>query len=214
MSNPADAPPDVVRRNVRLLHDALTEAVRYLDGEGAWALVDRARQAARGWSEVKLDGLFTCRTSDWDFMETVLWTFLRNLSAVSGSGDETGLGRQVCWRTTQEFPNQFTGINFSSKKHEMGHALMNQLSTAEKILPLAQEHDDIAQDFFSMRKIFSGGKWHFTEGRNNLNPNSHCDMAWAGALASKADEGADQASGGYQPVESLRPENRRKGQGL
>jgi len=179
------------------------------EGDLACMYIDRKESA-----QFKLDGLFTCRTSDWDFMETVLWTFMRNLSAVRGAGDETGLGRQVCWRTTQEFPNQFEGVNFSSKKHEMGHALMNQLSTAEKILPLAQEHDDIAQDFFSMRKIFSGGKWHFTEGRNNLNPNSHCDIAWAGGLATKADEGADYATGGYQAIESMRPEFRRKGAGL
>jgi len=155
------------------------------EGDLACMYVDRKEN-----SQFKLDALFTCRTSDWDFMETVLWTLLQNLSSVRGAGDETGLGRQVCWRTTQQFPNIFTGVNFSSKKHEMGHALMNQLSTAEKILPLAEEHDDIAQDFFSIRKIFSGGRWHFAEGRNNLNPNSHCDIAWGGALATKADEGA------------------------
>jgi phage FluMu gp28-like protein len=136
-------------------------------------------------SQKKLDALFTCRTSDWDFLETVLWTFLRNLSAVQACGDETGLGRQICWRSNARFPGQFQGVNFSSSKHDMGHTIMNELSTAEKILPL--DHDDIAQDFFAMRKVFSGGKWKFLEGRNNLNPNSHCDMAWAGALASKAD---------------------------
>jgi phage FluMu gp28-like protein len=153
-------------------------------GEGDLACIYTDRKES---GQAKLDALFTCRTDDWDFLETVLWTFLGNLSAVKGAGDETGLGRQICWRTARKFPGQFEGVNFSSKKHDMGHALMNQLSTAEKILPLASEHDDIAQDFFSMRKIYSGGRWHFTEGRNNLNPASHCDMAWAGALSSHAD---------------------------
>lgn len=150
------------------------------EGDLAAIYIDRKETA-----QFKLDGLFTCRTKDWDFMETVLWTFMKNLSAVTGAGDETGLGRQVCWRTAQNFVGQFHGVNFASEKHKMGFALMNQLSTAEKIIPT--EHDDIAQDFFSLRKTFSGGRWVFTASRNNLNPNSHGDIAWAGALSTHAD---------------------------
>jgi phage FluMu gp28-like protein len=135
----------------------------------------------------KLEALFTCRTDDWDFIESVLWTFLK-MGAVKGAGDETGLGKQVCWRTAQKFPS-FTGINFSRDKHNMGHALMNQLAVAEKVIPTGE--DDIAQDYFSLRKNFGGGRWIFSEGRNNLNPASHCDIAWAGALATKADESAN-----------------------
>jgi len=44
----------------------------------------------------------------------------------------------------------------------------------------------VAQDFFSLRKLFAGKTWKFTEGRNLLNPSSHGDIAWAGALASHA----------------------------
>jgi hypothetical protein len=61
---------------------------------------------------------------------------------------------------------------------------MNQLSLAEKIIPKSEP--DIAQDFFALRKIFSGKSWKFTEGRNLLNPASHCDLARAAALASHA----------------------------
>lgn len=138
----------------------------------------------------KLEALFTCRTDDWDFIESVLWAFIR-LGGVKGAGDETGLGRQVCWRTAQKFAS-FTGVNFSRDKHDMGHALMNQLAMAEKIIPSGE--DDIAQDYFSIRKTFAGGRWIFTAGRNNLNPASHCDIAWAGALATRADAGAGEGS--------------------
>ena len=62
---------------------------------------------------------------------------------------------------------------------------MHQLSVAEKIFP--QSEPDVAQDYFSLRKIYSGKTWKFTEGRNQLNPASHCDLAWAGALATRAD---------------------------
>ena len=137
-----------------------------------------------------LEALFTCRTDDWDFIETVLWAFL-GMGAVKGAGDETGLGKQVCWRTAQKFPS-FTGVNFRSEKHNMGHALMNQLAVAEKVFPTGE--NDIAQDFFSLRKNFGGGRWIFSEGRNNLNPASHCDIAWAGALATKADESGESGA--------------------
>jgi hypothetical protein len=76
-------------------------------------------------------------------------------------------------------------VNFASEKHDMGFTLMNQLSVAEKIFPKGEP--DVAQDFFSLRKIYSGTTWKFTEGRNHLNAASHCDIAWAGALSSKAD---------------------------
>ena len=69
-------------------------------------------------------------------------------------------------------------------KHDLGFALMNQLSVAQKRFPRSQQ--DIASDFFALRKIHNGTRWNFTEGKNYLNPNSHCDIAWAGALSTYA----------------------------
>jgi len=85
---------------------------------------------------------------------------------------------------TRLFPGKFRSINFSSEKHILGFTLMNQLAVGEKRFP--RSHPDIASDFFALRKHFTGSKWLFTEGANALNPNSHCDIAWAGALATKA----------------------------
>jgi hypothetical protein len=44
----------------------------------------------------------------------------------------------------------------------------------------------VASDFFALRKHYTGSKWLFTESVNCLNAASHCDIAWAGGLASKA----------------------------
>jgi hypothetical protein len=88
-------------------------------------------------TRLRLAGLFTCRTDDWNFLQTVLWTFLRALPALQAAGDETGIGRQICWETAKQFPGQFTSVNFASQKHDLGFALMNQLSVAEKIFPKA-----------------------------------------------------------------------------
>jgi hypothetical protein len=61
---------------------------------------------------------------------------------------------------------------------------MNQLSVAEKRFPAGEP--DIAADYFALRKFYNGTRWVFTEGRNTFNPASHCDIAWASALATHA----------------------------
>ena len=75
-------------------------------------------------------------------------------------------------------------MNFASKKHDLGFALMNQLSVAQKRFPRSEE--DIASDYFALRKSHNGSKLIFSEGRNTYNAASHCDIAWAGALATHA----------------------------
>jgi phage FluMu gp28-like protein len=135
-------------------------------------------------SQAWLRALFTCRTEDWHFLQTVLFTFMRELPSVQAAGDETGLGRQICWEASQTFGSRFIPVNFSSRKHDLGFTLMNQLSMAEKRFP--REEQDIAADYFALRKSFVGKKWVFTESTNSHNPASHCDIAWAGALASEA----------------------------
>ena len=103
---------------------------------------------------------------------------------MQAAGDETGLGKQICWEARYHFGGSFTGVNFASKKYDIGFSLMNQLAVAQKRFPRDQQ--DISADYFALRKAFSGRKWAFSEGRNTLNAASHCDIAWAGALATHA----------------------------
>jgi phage FluMu gp28-like protein len=138
---------------------------------------------ARG-DELTLRALFTCRTEDWQFLKTVLFYFLQYLPNLSGAGDESGLGRQICWEAASHFGSSFIQVNFASAKHDLGFALMNQLSALQKRLPADQP--DVAADFFALRKSHTGTRWVFSEGPNTFNPASHCDIAWAGALATHA----------------------------
>jgi phage FluMu gp28-like protein len=141
--------------------------------------IDEART-----DDLWLRALFTCRTEDWDFIKTVLFFFLENLPRLQAAGDESGLGRQICWEASQQFSYKFTKVNFASKKQDLGFGLMNQLSVAEKHFP--KDQPDIAADFFALRKTFVGNRWVFSEGRNHSNSASHCDIAWAAALATYA----------------------------
>lgn len=131
-----------------------------------------------------LRGLLTWRTEDWSFHDAATDFFMRRLSAVTGAGDETGLGRQTCWQLATNFPGQFTPVNFASEKQDMFAATMNRIAGAEKRFPRNQE--DIAQDYFAFQKVLVGKKWTFVAGKNPLNPNSHGDMATAGVLADRA----------------------------
>jgi phage FluMu gp28-like protein len=131
-----------------------------------------------------LRALLTARTEDWHFLKTVLFYFLRHLRNIQAAGDESGLGRQICWEAASKFSSRFTKVNFAAKKHDLGFALMNQLAVAEKRFPRSEQ--DIATDYFALRKVHTGTRWTFNEGRNTLNPASHCDIAWAGALATHA----------------------------
>lgn len=128
--------------------------------------------------------LLTMRTEDWHFMETVARWFMRTITDVNGCGDETGLGKNICWNLAKAFPARFEGVNFSSEKHDMGFALTAAMQTGEKLWPAAEE--DIGQDYFALHKTYQGKRWVFSEGKNVLNPHSHCDIAWSGALSSRA----------------------------
>jgi len=111
--------------------------------------------------ELWLRGLFSCRTEDWHFLQTVLFEFLNRLKSVRAAGDSSGLGRQLCWEASQEFGSRFESVNIASKKHDLGFALMNQLATARKRFPRSEQ--DIAADFFALRKSHENTRWVFSE---------------------------------------------------
>jgi len=148
----------------------------------------------RKGSDPRLRALFTCRTEDWDFIKTVLYAFMQELPHMQAAGDESGLGKQICWEAAKAFSGRFTAVNFSSRKQDIGFALMNQLATGEKRFPRSEQ--DIAADYFALRKTFHGNKWIFSEGKNSFNPASHCDIAWAGGLATEANSCYRHEAGG------------------
>jgi phage FluMu gp28-like protein len=148
-------------------------------GDLAVIYIDEIREP-----ELWLRALLTCRTEDWHFPKNALFFFLEEFPSLQAAGDESGLGRQICWEAAETFYDRFINVNFAAKKSDLGFAIMNQLSVAEKRFP--RSAPDIAADYFALKKIHTGTKWAFSEGRNTLNAASHCDIAWAGALATHA----------------------------
>jgi phage FluMu gp28-like protein len=164
-------------------------------GDLACIYVDAKAEAGR----LKQRGMLTYRTDDWHFHKVATAWFMRRVPAVKACGDETGLGRQICWELAKAFPGRFEGVNFASLKHDMGFGIMNQLAGAEK--QWSAEDKDISSDYFALRKTFTSKRWTFGESANPLNERSHCDIAWAGALSSRA-AASSAASFGWSKVHS------------
>lgn len=155
---------------------------------------------------LQLRALLTTQTEDWHFMECACRWFMKRLPAIVGMGDETGLGKAICWQMAAEFPGLFSGANFASLKPELGSLLMDQLTVHGKIMPDGADHQDIAHDVFAIQKSHTGKKVVFSETANEFNDASHCDIAWAAALSSMARK-MNSGAGGLQSV----PVNRRNG---
>ena len=83
---------------------------------------------------------------------------------MQAAGDESGLGRQICWEAAERHAGRFLKVNFSSRKHDLGFALMNQLSVVQKRFPRSEQ--DIAADYFALLKTHSGTRWALGQGRN------------------------------------------------
>jgi phage FluMu gp28-like protein len=140
-----------------------------------------------GNGSLVMRALLTLQTEDWDVIEWCLWYFLGNLPGhILAAGDETGLGKQICARTSNRFYGKFQGVNFGREKANIGTHLMNCLTEGTMRLPKSQP--DVIEDFKVMRKDrANAGKYVFSEGRNSANKNSHCDIAWASGLAQWAE---------------------------
>lgn len=155
----------------------------------------RKGNLAAVWVQEKLaDGrarhraTLTFQTEDWDVLQWCLEILMARIPGeVVGRGDETGLGRQICWSLEKLHHGRFRGVNFAAAKAEIGTALMQSLSS--RGLDLSPDHPDISMDLQCIRKGVEGARVVFFEGKNELLPASHADIGWSAALAAYADIG-------------------------
>jgi phage FluMu gp28-like protein len=131
--------------------------------------------------------MVTFQTEDWDVMEFVVACLLSEIPGeVRGAGDETGLGRQICWRLASLYGQQFAGVNFSTAKKDLGTSLIAHVTDGSLRLP--KDPDALIHDLHAVRKVFSNGRLVFLETKNPVLPESHCDLAWSLMLAIHADQ--------------------------
>ena len=106
---------------------------------------------------------------------------LLNAGAI-GCGDKTGLGMAVCEDLEEQYPGRFLGVNFASSKMQLGTLLQSAFEAGNQQIPL--ECPEVKADLAAIKKdATTAGRLILTEGRNELLPASHCDLAWSNALA-------------------------------
>jgi phage FluMu gp28-like protein len=129
--------------------------------------------------------LLTFRTEDWDVMQWSIEILMAALPGeVIGRGDETGLGKQICWNLSKKFYGRFEGVNFGSKKSDIAVSLMTQL--AGHRIELSPDHPDVTMDLYCLRKVVKEDRLAWFETKNELLPASHADIGWSAALAAYA----------------------------
>ncbi len=129
-----------------------------------------------------LAALVTMRNCKFESQRRIAEAVFGALPEAVGCGDATGLGMSSCEALSLRYPDRFRGVNFSASKIALG---TNMQSVFEKGLQkLPDDAPEITADFTGIRKsATSGGRLIFTESKNELLPDSHCDLAWSAALA-------------------------------
>lgn len=127
-----------------------------------------------------LAALITMRQVRFEAQKSVVRALLE--AGAVGAGDKTGLGMAVCEDLEEHFSGTFRGVNFAASKVQLGTMLQSAFEAGNQQIPL--EIPEVKADLAAIKKeTTTAGRLIFAEGRNDLLPASHCDIAWSAALA-------------------------------
>ncbi len=101
---------------------------------------------------------------------------------IPGAGDSTGLGMAICEELADEFSGSFVGVNFGAAKMALGTMLQGAFESGTQLIPAALP--EVKYDLAAIQKDSTvAGRLILTAAKNELLPQSHCDIAWSCALA-------------------------------
>ena len=177
--------------NAGFWNDLRTEAGR---PEAGW---DVARHAdlAVFWVNVRhsdkfrhLRKLVICQRTSFALQRTIIRSLMDACPNAVGCGDSTGLGMDSNETLAGLYGSRWQPVTFTQKsKREMGSGLMTAFDDGSQGIPsIDGANKFIATDIYAVQK--EGGKdtLKLYETPNPLEENSHCDIAWASALAIRA----------------------------
>lgn len=129
--------------------------------------------------------VITLKNCPFGIQKKIVGAILESSYNISGCGDKTGLGMAICEELQEQYPDRFSGLNFSAEKFSLAIGLKTAFE--QKCIRIPSSAPEIAADLAGVRKSSSlSGKLCFTESKNVLLPSSHCDIAWSCALAIRA----------------------------
>jgi len=136
-----------------------------------------------------LRSLVLMRDCTFELQRQVIRSAMR-MSRTVGCGDATGIGMDSNETLRGLFGPRWEGVEFTSKsKAELGSMLATTFDEGgQAIPPIDGEFKYIATDIYAIQKETSGPseRLKLVESDNPLLHESHCDIAYAGALALKA----------------------------
>ena len=129
-------------------------------------------------------------------MEAILDAFPNAVAA----GDASGLGTSDCDKLEVNYYGRFTAVKFTApQKLAMYTTLQGVYEARRQEIPIL--NPEISADISAMRKTAStGGRLVFAAGKNELLPDSHCDLMTAGTLAVYAAENTDSGPSRMAPA--------------
>jgi phage FluMu gp28-like protein len=141
-----------------------------------------------------LRALVTFQGSRFGTQRSLIEACLKGCRRLVGAGDKTGLGMQVCEELEDRFGKaRFVGVNFSASKPDLGTRLTRVYEDGNQALPAGQAWADVEYDLAGIRsQPLPSGRLQFYETPNPIEKRSHCDIAWANALALLAGEDAGE----------------------
>ena len=117
--------------------------------------------------------------------EGILEQAMESLPGLCGRGDSTGLGMESNERLEQKYGLfRWQGMNFSGSKVALASRLKNTWQDKRQVIPVSA--DMVAMDMHGLQKERRGDRLIIHETSNAIEPDSHCDFAWANALALEA----------------------------
>ncbi len=140
----------------------------------------------------RLRSLVTFHNVEFGCQRGFLEEVLDGVPSITGCGDATGLGMNICEDLEKKFGKErFTGINFGAHKPNLGVRL-RQVYEDNRQEIAAAGMDEVKHDLAGIvSNRLPTGRMVFSETRNPIYTLSHCDIAWANALALYSDD--DQA---------------------
>lgn len=149
----------------------------------------------------RLAACLTFKNCKIESQRRIVEAILNGLPYAVGAGDASGLGTSDCAALETLYFGRFLGPKFTAPfKLTMYTMLQGVYEARRQLLPAA--YPEIASDVAAMRKSASASdRLVFTASRNELLPDSHCDLMTAGALAVWSGETIDGGPCFMAPLE-------------
>ena len=138
----------------------------------------------------RLQKLVICRRTSFALQREILRSLMGEYPRAVGCGDATGLGMDSNETLATAFGSRWQPVTFTARsKRELGSGLMTAFDEGSQALPadaVQGASKFVATDIYALQKQGDKANLVISEGINPLEPDSHCDIAWAAALAIRA----------------------------